>query len=142
MCVIRRHYYVHFLLYFILMVIISGKIGYRYRLHMYYLFYAALKKNSLRGRNLPNDFKYDAFVSSDEENREFVVDQLSVKLESMGCRLCIPDRNNIPGSSEIRNTYNAIYSSRKVIMLVSNAFLQNSWCQFELDVSQGGILLQ
>ena len=51
-------------------------------------------------------------------------------------RLCIHDRNFIPGDTIEDNIVRAIENSRKTILVLSKSFLTSEWCQFELQMAR------
>ncbi|XP_067908186.1 toll-like receptor 9 [Heterodontus francisci] len=71
---------------------------------------------------------YDAFIAFDttcKEVADWVYHELVVNLEKKGprsFRLCLEERDWIPGKSSIENLYDAIYQSRKTIFILANAY--------------------
>ena len=51
-------------------------------------------------------------------------------------RLCIHDRDFMPGEAIEENILKAIESSRKTIIVLSKNFLQSAWCEFELQIAR------
>ena len=51
-------------------------------------------------------------------------------------RLCIHDRDFIPGSSIEDNIVRAIENSRKTILVLSESFLTSDWCKFEFQMAR------
>jgi toll-like receptor 13 len=83
-------------------------------------------------------YTYDAFVSYSnvDEDRLWVHYVLLKKLEKeFGFRLCIHHRN-FPGGVYIGdNIEKAIRSSRKVVLIMSENFLQSHWCLQEVHMT-------
>ena len=46
---------------------------------------------------------------------------------------CIADRDFTPGVSVLDNIVEAIHSSNKVILVLTNHFVSNQWCKYEAD---------
>ncbi|XP_043563598.1 toll-like receptor 9 [Chiloscyllium plagiosum] len=71
---------------------------------------------------------YDAFIVFDTTCKvvaDWVYDELVVNLEKKGLhsfRLCLEERDWIPGKSSIENLYDAIYQSRKTIFILTNPY--------------------
>ncbi|XP_067087809.1 toll-like receptor 9 [Osmerus mordax] len=72
------------------------------------------------------DDHYDAFVVFDTENqsvRDWVYNELTVHLENGGrrrFRLCLEERDWLPGLSCIENLHNAVYSSAKTVFVLTS----------------------
>jgi hypothetical protein len=46
---------------------------------------------------------------------------------------CIADRDFTPGVSVLDNNVEAIHSSNKVILVLTDHFVSSQWCQYEAD---------
>nr|KAG5689379.1 hypothetical protein BaRGS_017663 [Batillaria attramentaria] len=51
----------------------------------------------------------------------------------MGLRLCVHERDFIPGKNILDNIADCVETSKKVLMLFSISFAKSPWCQFELN---------
>ncbi|CAC5382204.1 unnamed protein product [Mytilus coruscus] len=81
-------------------------------------------------------YKFDVFLSYADEERLFAISELTKKLEqNENFRLCIHERDFIPGCDVADNIINAIHNSRKVIFIVTPAFLKSKWCIYELNMA-------
>ena len=84
--------------------------------------------------------EYDAFISyrsSHQEDRHFVVYKLFPKLEQeFGFKLCIDQRDFIPGAVIADNIIEAIQNSRRTILILSPKFCDSEWTQFEYQRAQ------
>nr|WHT06285.1 toll like receptor 21 [Syngnathoides biaculeatus] len=80
---------------------------------------------------------YDAFVSYNSNDEEWVMVQLLPNLEGNGSslKLCLHHRDFEPGRDIIDNIVTAVYSSRKTICVVSRNFLQSEWCSLEIQLA-------
>ncbi|CAC5382203.1 unnamed protein product [Mytilus coruscus] len=112
---------------------------YKNRWKLKYWYYIA-KRNyfqhdymCLEGRQ---KYKFDAFLSYADEDRLFVIMNIIKKLEEKeNFRLCVHERDFIPGCDVADNIINAIHNSRKVIFVVTPSFLRSRWCIFELNMA-------
>jgi toll-like receptor 13 len=108
---------------------------YSYRWHLRLFLYEAFRgRDDARRRYLQQgNFKYDIFVSYASENLPWVRRNLMAELEErLGLRLCIHERDFIPGQNIVDNISECVESSKKVMMLFSRHFKRSPWCQFEL----------
>jgi hypothetical protein len=82
-------------------------------------------------------YTYDAFISYEDEDRFFVHEDLLKMLEEeSGFKLCIHKRDFLPGIDISENITSAIHNSRKVIVIMSNNYLDSYWCMFEYNMSR------
>ncbi|XP_034729623.1 toll-like receptor 18 [Etheostoma cragini] len=83
-------------------------------------------------------FTYHAFISYSHSDADWVRDQLLPCLESNknSYRLCIHERDFMPGRWIIDNIIDNIESSRKVIFVLSRHFVNSEWCNYELYFAQ------
>lgn len=81
--------------------------------------------------------KYDAFISYNSSDEQWVMDQLLPNLEGNGSsfKLCLHHRDFEPGRYIVDNIVSAVYSSRKTICVVSRNFLQSEWCSLEIQLA-------
>ncbi|XP_052085882.1 toll-like receptor 4 [Mytilus californianus] len=122
-----------------LFIFTSSVIAYKYRitLHFWYLHtrrkyrhYTALEGDS-------KEYKYNAFVAYCNENEEWVCGSLVNYLEKKnGLALCLHDRDFAAGKLIMDNIIDAIFESKKVVLVISDEFLKSSWCEFELDMAR------
>ena len=125
----------------VLLTIISVII-YRYRWSIRYLFYAAkreyrkyFRKPELELQMI--NFRYDAFVSYADEDRALVINNFIKEMEEEnGLKLCIHNRDFIPGKNVEENISDAIHGSRKTICLLSQSYLASHWCMFEYNMAR------
>ncbi len=88
-----------------------------------------------------NDFVYDAFVSYSNEDQGFVA-QLVGMLEDVPphYKLCVYERDFTAGNVLNDCIVQSIATSRKVVMVVSEHFVQSHWCLWELHLAQHSLL--
>nr|KAG5700205.1 hypothetical protein BaRGS_011048 [Batillaria attramentaria] len=109
---------------------------YRYRWHIRLALYEMFRgRGDRRHRRLQErDFEYDVFVSFDRDDLNWVLAHLMPELEArLGLRLCIHERDFIPGKNIVDNIADCVEQSKKVMMLFSKSFAESPWCQFELN---------
>ncbi|XP_060561167.1 toll-like receptor 13 [Ruditapes philippinarum] len=83
-----------------------------------------------------NDFVYDAFVGYESEDSVWVRRRLLPVLEEeIGLKLCIHERDFQPGVFINDNIVTNMDKSRKVILVLTNAFARSGWCMFELKIA-------
>ena len=92
------------------------------------------------------EYEYDAFVSYHKDDRAWVRNELYENIDMRDgevdtidqprFRLCIHDRDFIPGEAIEENILKAIESSRKTIVVLSKNFLKSAWCEFELQIAR------
>src|SRR6218665_500737 len=82
-------------------------------------------------------FNFDAFVGYSRRDSNWVVTELLPRLEQeCNLRLCIHERDWLPGRDIAENIMESIDSSRKTLLVVSNTFALSPWCHFELAMAQ------
>ena len=119
--------------------IIMGGLVYRYRWKLRYLYY--MSKTRSRGyipvRQNDDQYLYDAFVSYSETESVFVRTNLLEKLETNHhLKLCLHQRDFLPGNAIADNITGAMNQSRKSIFILSRGFLKSKWCNFEYNMAR------
>ncbi|XP_004595038.2 toll-like receptor 4 [Ochotona princeps] len=82
---------------------------------------------------------YDAFVIYSSQDEDWVRNELVKNLEEgvPPFHLCLHYRDFIPGVAIAANIIQeGFHKSRKVIVVVSQHFIQSSWCIFEYEIAQ------
>ena len=90
-------------------------------------------------------FKYDAFVaySSHGEERAWVHMTLREKLEDEhGLKLCMYHRDFMVGRDLADTIVEGINSSNKTLLILSPAFLQSGWCEFEVRMAKEKLMTE
>jgi Leucine-rich repeat (LRR) protein len=109
---------------------------FQFRWHLRLLLYEAFRGRDdlARLRRLrENRFDYDVFVSYAQEDLHWVQHFLMPALEGgMGLRLCIHERDFVPGNQIVDNISDCVERSKKILMVFSRHFVRSQWCQFEL----------
>ncbi|OWF50884.1 toll-like receptor 4 [Mizuhopecten yessoensis] len=120
--------------------VVIGGVGYRFRWKLRYLYYMA--KNRYRGYvvvrdTLDSHYNYDAFISYSDSNSSFVIHDIVENLETNhGLRLCLHQRDFLPGNEIAVNITNAISNSRKTVAIITNSYLDSYWCMFEFNMAR------
>jgi len=82
-------------------------------------------------------YEYDAFVMYSQRDSAWVIHELRPRLETdENLRLCIHQTDFLPGQDIVENIVESIEASRKCLLIVSNAFAESNWCQFEMAMAQ------
>jgi hypothetical protein len=106
---------------------------YKMRWHIRYWIYLIRAKHRNYTRLSNTDYVYDGFVVYCDEDREWVHEKLVPILEEeYGHKLCIHYRDFQVGKLIVDNIVENMKESRKVILVMSNAFARSEWCQFEV----------
>ena len=96
-----------------------------------------------------NDYEYDAFIAYHVGNLHWVRTQLLHRFENAcnnssssgsdgnrSLRLCVHDRNFLPGKTPEENITESIQRSRKTVIIMSKRFAASGWCHFELQMAR------
>nr|QNL15334.1 toll-like receptor 27.1 [Littorina littorea] len=108
---------------------------FRFRWHIRLALYEVFRGRGdvKRMRLLADHFRYDVFVSYTSEDLPWVRAHLMPELEGrLGLRLCVHERDFIPGNNIVDNIADCVQSSKKILMVFSRDFVKHQWCQFEL----------
>uniref|UniRef100_H3BE19 Toll-like receptor 18 n=2 Tax=Latimeria chalumnae TaxID=7897 RepID=H3BE19_LATCH len=79
-------------------------------------------------------YTYHAFISYSHSDAEWVREELVPRLESCNppYKICIHERDFMPGRWIIDNIIENIENSHKVIFVLSHNFVNSEWCNYEL----------
>ncbi|XP_070579268.1 toll-like receptor 13 [Ptychodera flava] len=128
----------------VVVVTISTALGIKFRWHIHYLFF----KLKLRcggyqvkvHRNVqPQHKRYDAFVVYNEHDRDWIMQELVPNLEGTelpNFKLCIHERDFMPGNDIFENILDSIENSHKTLLVLSPHSAQSEWCYFEMRMAQ------
>ncbi|XP_038566921.1 toll-like receptor 21 [Micropterus salmoides] len=105
--------------------------------YSYYVFRSWFSEQWRRLREEEENCKYDAFISYNSSDEQWVMDQLLPNLEGNGSsfKLCLHHRDFELGRDIVDNIVSAVYSSRKTICVVSRDFLRSEWCSLEIQLA-------
>ena len=80
------------------------------------------------------DEAFDAYLSFGEADRAWVEEELVPRLEAAGRSVCREDQL-APGGIEVEERCRAMAASRKTLLVLSPAYLENRWTTFEEAVT-------
>ncbi|XP_058015164.1 toll-like receptor 4 [Ahaetulla prasina] len=125
----------------VVVLIVISILCYKYYFYLYYVMVLFV------GNRFSDEKEtvYDAFVIFSSKDQEWVKQELQQPLEEElpYFRLCLFYRDFIPGVSIITNIIKeGFQTSRKVIAVVTDHFLESRWCNFELEVAQSWQLVE
>ncbi|XP_073342289.1 toll-like receptor 21 [Pagrus major] len=105
--------------------------------YSYYVFRSWFGEKWRRLREEEENCKYDAFLSYNSSDEQWVMEQLLPNLEGNGSsfKLCLHHRDFEPGRYIVDNIVSAVYGSRKTICVVSRNFLRSEWCSLEIQLA-------
>ncbi|XP_030014615.1 toll-like receptor 21 [Sphaeramia orbicularis] len=105
--------------------------------YSYYVFRAWFSEQWRRLREEEEKCKYDAFISYNSSDEQWVMEQLLPNLEGSGSsfKLCLHHRDFELGRDIVDNIVSAVYSSRKTVCVVSQNFLRSEWCSLEIQLA-------
>lgn len=101
----------------------------------YYVFRSWFGDQWRRLREEEEKCIYDAFISYNSADEEWVMEQLLPNLEGSGFQLCLYHRDFEPGRNIVDNIVAAVYNSRKTVCVVSQNFLRSEWCSLEIQLA-------
>uniref|UniRef100_K1PIR8 Toll-like receptor 13 n=1 Tax=Magallana gigas TaxID=29159 RepID=K1PIR8_MAGGI len=80
-----------------------------------------------------DDFPFDAFVTYTEEDYPACIPFYQA-LTSLGFKISIPDKDFLPGISEAEQLLKCMDQSRKVVIIVTENFLENGWNSYAVQM--------
>ncbi|XP_076095713.1 toll-like receptor 4 [Mytilus galloprovincialis] len=123
----------------VVMMTVITSLVYRYRWKIRYMYYMTKGKYSYQKISPDDDdeYTYDAFISYSDGDRSFVFKDCIEKLEKEeNLRLCIHQRNFMPGQDITVNITNCIHTSRTTVCLITRKFLESYYCMFEFNMAR------
>lgn len=91
-------------------------------------------------RDHETETEYDGFVAYNCRDRRWVMAELVEHLERKhDYRLFLHERNLLPGGIQIEDIHTSIDTSRKFILVLSNNFMTDHWCQYEATVAKDSL---
>lgn len=109
----------------------------RYRWDIKYYIHAC-KYNKLTSPpvNLRDDFLYDGFVAYNTRDRKWIMAELVEHVERKhNYKLCLHERDIIPGGVYVEDVLESIDFSRKFILVLSNNFMDDQWGRYETAIA-------
>ncbi|XP_031764691.2 toll-like receptor 2 [Galleria mellonella] len=129
----------------LILIAIIGLFLYKYRVYIkYWIFLAKLAlgrtfiRNSLKADKCePKKYKYDAFVSYSNEDREFISEVITQLEKSPPyLKLCIYERDFEIGSFISESVLSSINESKFVVLVISTNFARSQWCRWETQLAE------
>jgi tetratricopeptide (TPR) repeat protein len=77
------------------------------------------------------EYPYDVFISYSHADRAWVWDELLPRLEGAGLKVIIDDRDFEPGAPLVSEKERAALQSRKTLLVLSPAYVDSEWAEFE-----------
>ncbi|XP_058651323.1 toll-like receptor 4 isoform X1 [Onychostoma macrolepis] len=126
---------------FVTVVVLFSFLVYRFQ---FYLQYCCIL---LRGYRSPGqqECSYDAFVIFSSYDEVWVMNELMENLENgvPPIQLCLHMRDFQAGKSIASNIIDeGIMGSRKIIVVVSQHFIDSAWCRFEFELAQSRFMME
>ncbi|XP_053546856.1 toll-like receptor 13 [Bombina bombina] len=123
------------ILVFIIIPIVYSK-SYWCLKYNYFLFLAWLHE---RWKSDKERYKYDAFISYNTKDEEWVYSEMLPMLETcnpaQSLRLCLHHRDFQLGRDIIDNIVDSIHNSRKTVCVISRSYLRSEWCFLEMQLA-------
>ncbi|VDI27941.1 toll-like receptor 13 [Mytilus galloprovincialis] len=118
--------------------ILSAGLVYRFRWRLRYLYYMTRHKYKIFQNIQSNTtYKYDAFISYANEETDFIVSEVIPHLErDENLKLCVHQRDFVPGEDITQNITNGIHQSRFTLCIVTQSFLDSYYCMFEFNMAR------
>ncbi|CAC5405107.1 unnamed protein product [Mytilus coruscus] len=122
----------------VILTVLILALVYKYRWKLRYMFYLAKSKHyNYKAANDHGEYTYDAFVSYCDDDRSFVLKDFIANLETEGnYKLCVHQRDFLPGQEITVNITNAIHDSRKTVCIITRKFLESYYCMFEFNMAR------
>ncbi|XP_052083879.1 toll-like receptor 4 [Mytilus californianus] len=120
------------------LICIAVAVVYKYRWKLRYMFYLAKSKHHRHKASTDDkQYVYDAFISYCEHDKSFVINDCIKNLEmERNFKLCVHQRDFIPGEEITTNITNAIHESRKTICILTKQFFDSYYCMFEFNMAR------
>ncbi len=82
------------------------------------------------------DYIYNVFIISNQEDYHWIDNLLQPKIEDeWEMHLCLEYRDFVGGAPIAECIMDAIERSEKTILVLTNGFLQNKWCEFSMQMA-------
>ena len=94
-----------------------------------------VKFDSIQVLETSQQYKYDAFVTFSGKDVEWVEEELIPVLEKHGIKFCIHNRDFELGKPLLDNMTESIYTSRKILAIVSKNYMASNFCRGELELA-------
>ncbi|XP_026080748.1 toll-like receptor 4 [Carassius auratus] len=126
---------------FVTVVVLLSFLAYRFQFYLQYCCILLIRYRS-PGQQ---ECSYDAFVIFSSYDEDWVMNELMENLENSvpPIQLCLHMRDFQAGKSIASNIIDeGIMGSRKVIVVVSQHFIDSAWCRFEFELAQSRFMME
>ncbi|XP_063416634.1 toll-like receptor 2 [Mytilus trossulus] len=105
---------------------------YNYRWNI--ILYMYRKVRRVVEKNLHENYIYDAYVSYEERSVLWIQKFLLPKIEEeWGLKVCLHDRDLLPGDITADSKAESIQQSRHIVFIITEHFTEGKWGRFEID---------
>jgi hypothetical protein len=118
----------------LILCIVFSVVYFRYKRASEY-FVLLMKMRRKRYKPSPNRREFDAYISYSHKDITWVK-EFHDNLATMGFNLCLDEKTFIVGNPIGENIIQAIDSSRKVIFIITENFLNSDWGSYELKMTR------
>ncbi|XP_059170779.1 toll-like receptor 4 [Physella acuta] len=108
---------------------------YRYRWRIRYLYYAAYLQYKKSKKETQIKFEFDAFISYDHKDHNFVVNKLYPELKKRGLNVFIHGRDFVAGDYIASNIVKAVCTCRKTVVVLTRNMINSYWCGYEIQMA-------
>ncbi|CAL1547657.1 unnamed protein product, partial [Lymnaea stagnalis] len=121
----------------VFIVILAASLIYRYRWKLRYFWSIALVKViGIKPKTNGDGFRFDAYLLYTDETRDFVIRDCVRELEEKrGHRLCIEDRDFLPGTYIISNIVSGVQNSTKTVPVLTAEFYQGEYAEYGVKMA-------
>ncbi|XP_071941424.1 uncharacterized protein [Antedon mediterranea] len=86
---------------------------------------------------LDQNIQYDAFISYNSKDQDWIVKVLQPTLEAppYNLKLCVDYRDFLVGEAIAQNIANSVKFSRKTVLVITKSFVHSEWCHFEMEMA-------
>ncbi|XP_061195254.1 toll-like receptor 2 [Saccostrea echinata] len=121
----------------LLLTVIISSVLYQKRWQIKYHLYLLRAKRRGYDSIGHSEFVYDIFVAYNHADSIWFISELIPRLEKQEkLKLCLHERDFEIGKLIVDNIIDTVHNSRKVLIILSNAFARSQWCQFESTLAQ------
>ncbi|XP_061188784.1 toll-like receptor 2 [Saccostrea echinata] len=123
-----------FMFIFLFGLIIAWKL--RWDIKYYIHKWADGKRSKYQKLNDKELKEYDGFVAYNSRDRKWIMSELVDAMEKKeNYKLCLHERNFLPSCAHVDNILESIEASRKFILVLSNNFMEDQWCNYETIIA-------
>ncbi|XP_061179490.1 toll-like receptor 4 [Saccostrea echinata] len=124
----------------VFVTIVMSRIIHRYRWKLRYMYFVARGKNKNQKisskQTEHSKYHFDAFISYANNDEAFVVGLVKHLEETFRLRLCLHQRDFIPGTDIADNIINAIHISKRTVCILTSHYLKSYWCIYEMNMAR------